>query len=282
LAKRQKGTERGISPFPSVSAVSAISLAGLLASMAFITDHPAKTLTEDAEEATDPYAYAMTTEYRAAKEREAAREKVEALAFRERADAYAEEAIKAAESEYRERSEAARGSRSGGVEAAMEGFAYYEIPKECEAQGAAFPEEVQAYAFARCAEGGVDYATVVALIEEESRYFHDLESSSGCLGYMQIIPKWHEGRMEALGVTDPADPCQNIAIGVSFLSELLEEYEGDYGKALTAYNCGPKGAQDNYFSKGIGRNGYAERVMARAEKIRTELSESAREAEPWE
>jgi hypothetical protein len=70
--------------------------------------------------------------------------------------------------------------------------------------------------------------------------------------------------MARLGVTDLFDPYGNVLVGVDYLAELLAEY-GDMGMALTAYNAGPSGAYEYYFSNGIYANEYAEAVLEQSE-----------------
>jgi soluble lytic murein transglycosylase-like protein len=42
-----------------------------------------------------------------------------------------------------------------------------------------------------------------------------------------------------LGIDDPADPAQNLDGGARYLKQMLDQFGGDYGKALAAYNEGP-------------------------------------------
>lgn len=60
----------------------------------------------------------------------------------------------------------------------------------------------------------------------------------------------------------PADlsPTENIQYGVAFIAEKLDQYAGNVGAALTAYNAGHD----------TGNREYAEKVMAAAERWRTE------------
>ncbi len=46
---------------------------------------------------------------------------------------------------------------------------------------------------------------VEAIIEKESNWDVDAESACGAIGLMQIMPKWHEERMQRLGVDDLTD-----------------------------------------------------------------------------
>ena len=104
-----------------------------------------------------------------------------------------------------------------------DGFRYYEIPQEYKDAGGCFPEIVQVYLWCECKEYGVDYYTVLALIERESCYRWDKVGDNGnSKGYMQIYEKWHTERMEAEGVTDLFNPYQNIRVGLNCLREIQD------------------------------------------------------------
>lgn len=130
-------------------------------------------------------------------------------------------------------------------------------------------EEVQFHIAYLCEEANIPAGVVIAMIERESYYTADAVGDNGnALGYLQIWEKWHSDRMERLGVTDLLDPIENITVGVDILAELLAKYDGNIEMALTAYNCGPTGAYNNYFSKGIYANDYAERVLEICQELR--------------
>ncbi len=81
-------------------------------------------------------------------------------------------------------------SADWGAEVYEEGFRYYEIPQEYKDAGGCFPEIVQVYLWCECKEYGVDYYTVLALIERESGYHWDKVGDNGnSKGYMQIYEK---------------------------------------------------------------------------------------------
>ena len=112
-------------------------------------------------------------------------------------------------------------SADWGAEVYEEGFRYYEIPQEYKDAGGCFPEIVQVYLWCECKEYGVDYYTVLALIERESGYHWDKVGDNGnSKGYMQIYEKWHTERMEVEGVTDLFNPYQNIRVGLNCLREI--------------------------------------------------------------
>lgn len=154
----------------------------------------------------------------------------------------------------------------------LQGWKPYTVPEEYQRTGGAFPEVMQKYTYIICNQNGVDYAVVLALIETESGYKWDAEGEKADTGYMQIMQKWHEDRMERLNAGDLLNPFQNVRVGVDFLAELLERYGGSYEKALTAYQYGARGADELFFSEGRECSQYAEDVLAAADRIRTEVA----------
>ena len=90
----------------------------------------------------------------------------------------------------------------------------------------------------------LDPQLVRAIIYHESRYEESaVNSSTSATGLMQLIPKWHKARAEALGVTDLTDPYGNILTGCDLLNELLANYP--YSYALDLYAGGYNYAQQN-------------------------------------
>jgi len=99
--------------------------------------------------------------------------------------------------------------------------------------------ELQLHIIHTCEEKQIDPAIVVAMAFRESTYNTKAVGDGGdSLGLLQIQPYWHSERMNRLGCTDLLDPFQNVTVGVDYLCELLNRYDGDMAKALTAYNRG--------------------------------------------
>lgn len=158
-----------------------------------------------------------------------------------------------------------------GWENDLSDFKQYKIPEEYTADGGYFPDIMQQYTFTICKQNGIEYAKVLALIETESAYKWDAIGNADDVGYMQIIQKYHNDRMERLQCYNLLDPFQNIRVGVDYLAELLEKYNGDYEKVFTAYQCGTYGAYKYWFSAGVNASPYAKQVIERADRIEAEL-----------
>lgn len=118
----------------------------------------------------------------------------------------------------------------------------------------------------------IDPAIVFAMIERESSFRADVIGDNGkSFGLMQIMKHHHEDRMEKLGVTDLLDEYQNVMVGIDFLAELIDRYDGNVEMALVAYNMGASGANKNCFSKGIYSSTYSKAVMERCQDLNESL-----------
>ena len=63
---------------------------------------------------------------------------------------------------------------------------------------------------------------------------------SGALGIAQIMPD--SARQPGFGIDpieDRLDPEQSLRFGAQYLRAMLDRYDGDYARALAAYNAGP-------------------------------------------
>ena len=109
--------------------------------------------------------------------------------------------------------------------------------------------ETQAFLRSACEEAGITYELALAVIRQETEFRNVVGDNGDSIGYMQIQPRWHEERMERLGVTDLADPYSNFRVGCDFLAELLEKYTLE--EVLTAYNSG-KAGQSEYATSVMG------------------------------
>ena len=86
---------------------------------------------------------------------------------------------------------------------------------------------------------------VLAVIRQESEFDQRANSYVGAKGLMQLMT--YTAKLVAKQARLPysksrltADPDYNLKLGSYYLASLLEEYEGSYPFALSAYNAGPK------------------------------------------
>ncbi len=90
----------------------------------------------------------------------------------------------------------------------------------------------------------VDPLLVAAIIATESSFRDRAVSASGAVGLMQLRPFVADDVAERLDFewSTPhslSSPAINVRLGIQYYKELMDRFEGDTAKALTAYNYGP-------------------------------------------
>ena len=86
---------------------------------------------------------------------------------------------------------------------------------------------------------GVDPEIFSRLVAKESGWNPNARGAAGEIGYTQPLKETAEN--PGLGVTplrDRSDPVDNLRFGAEYLGALVQYYDGDYNKALMAYNGG--------------------------------------------
>ncbi|MEG1254568.1 lytic transglycosylase domain-containing protein [Clostridium sp.] len=107
-----------------------------------------------------------------------------------------------------------------------------------------FPLEYKKNIIEYSQEYNVDPNLVAAVINTESKFLMDANSSKGAVGLMQIMPetgKWIGENLEIENFTTDMirDPVVNIRMGCWYLNKLSEDFNGEYTLILASYNGGP-------------------------------------------
>jgi soluble lytic murein transglycosylase len=96
---------------------------------------------------------------------------------------------------------------------------------------------------------GVDEYLVYSVIREESRFRKDVVSPADAVGLMQLIPPTAKRVANQIGITGFTTemltiPRINIEMGIYYLKQVLDKFNGDVELALASYNAGPSRAAD--------------------------------------
>ena len=142
---------------------------------------------------------------------------------------------------------------------------YFDVP---------LSEPYQDHIFNLCEKYEIAPEIIVAMIERESNYNASAVGDDGkSVGLMQIQEHNHYDRIERLGVTNLFDPVDNVEVGIDYLAQCIKRNGGNIEMALMAYNAGQKGAETNYFSKGIYSNAYSQKVLEIAQRLKEGMIE---------
>lgn len=111
---------------------------------------------------------------------------------------------------------------------------------------AALDPETQWDIYRLCDYQESPFCFLMAIAARETGFDSQATGDNGnSKGMMQINTRWHTGRMEALGVTDLADPVQCAAVAMDYLKELEAQhgFPPESEALLMAYNMGPGNAK---------------------------------------
>lgn len=119
----------------------------------------------------------------------------------------------------------------------------------------------------------------IATIAQESKFYR-MDEYEGALGLMQLLPYYHRERLFCCLEEDERysdelffDPRLNIMAGLDYLSQLIDECDGDVTYALMSYNQGPSSARKTYLKSGITSH-YAANILELSGVLSSILSES--------
>ncbi|MGB1086947.1 MAG: transglycosylase SLT domain-containing protein [Alphaproteobacteria bacterium] len=87
-------------------------------------------------------------------------------------------------------------------------------------------------------------ALIYAIQRQESAFKVDAKSHAGARGLMQLMPGTARLVAKNIGITYRPegllnDPAYNLLLGASYLSQMIERFDGSYILAIAAYNAGP-------------------------------------------
>jgi soluble lytic murein transglycosylase-like protein len=118
-------------------------------------------------------------------------------------------------------------------------------------------EEWVSAAHVASARMGVDPLVVLAVIAVESGFNPNAQSRAGAQGLMQVVPKYHEDKLEEHGGTGAVfDPTVNILVGTRILEQYIRRM-GSLEAGLQRYN----GASSDATAR------YAHKVLAERERL---------------
>ena len=131
----------------------------------------------------------------------------------------------------------------------------------------------QKYIDGKCKSYGISTNVVMGCIRTESNFQTQIMGDNGkAYGLMQVQKQWHRERMKKVGATNLLDPYDNVAVGIDYLAELYKIYNGNWHKALMAYNGGHAYCKRR-LRMGLVNSPYSRRVMNYAEDFKKERND---------
>ena len=120
----------------------------------------------------------------------------------------------------------------------------------------------------------VDYRLVLAVMDAESNFRHDVVSEAGAIGIMQVKPIVAREFSDEVGIPYERDvlhcPHANVRFGVYYLSWLSRHYDNEYA-ILYAYNVGYTRARQNMQRNSEPKTWFTRKVMEEYERNRSRL-----------
>jgi len=112
---------------------------------------------------------------------------------------------------------------------------------------------------------GIDPKVAFSLVSVESDFVHNAVSPVGARGLTQLMPSTARFFDPKIDRADLFDPETNLHIGFRFLKELIQKYNGNIDRALSAYNRGPAIVDKVVEDSGDPSNGYSDAVLRGAQ-----------------
>ncbi|MBP2674480.1 MAG: Lytic transglycosylase catalytic, partial [Deltaproteobacteria bacterium] len=114
-------------------------------------------------------------------------------------------------------------------------------------------------------QSGIDPLVLHAIIRQESSFQADALSSAGAVGLMQLMPRTaaDTARREKLPKPRRSDltrPELNVRLGASYFARLVKGFDGDYIRAVAAYNAGEQAVNRWWEASGGDSAVFLERI----------------------
>ena len=155
------------------------------------------------------------------------------------------------------------------TETEVKDITYFDVP---------LSHSLQRYIYEVCVDENVPVTLAMAMIERESDFDQDAIGSTDDYGLMQINKINHEMLKEEYRAADMLNPYQNVFCGIKIIGSYIEKYEGDYGKALMAYNMGDYGARKAW-DNGITSTSYSKAILELMSDYEKEVKDHAENAD---
>ncbi|RDY21398.1 lytic transglycosylase domain-containing protein [Criibacterium bergeronii] len=130
---------------------------------------------------------------------------------------------------------------------------------------------LQDYLYEVCADEEVPITLILAMIETESNFNPEIISSTNDYGLMQLNKINHEWLNQEFRAADMLNPYQNVFCGTKVIASYVRKYDGDFNKALMAYNMGDFGA-NRAWDNGITSTKYSEKILDLMKKYEVEIN----------
>jgi soluble lytic murein transglycosylase-like protein len=135
-------------------------------------------------------------------------------------------------------------------------------PLECD-----LPVELQEFTYYLCKAYCLDFDFAMAVMYTESNFNPDAISNTNDSGLMQINACNYAELSSTLGITDFAEPYQNIRAGLYILRRLFEKYN-EPSMVCMAYNMGEYGASV-LWDNGVYATDYSQKVIAKTSEYKS-------------
>jgi soluble lytic murein transglycosylase-like protein len=109
----------------------------------------------------------------------------------------------------------------------------------------------------------LDPLLIVAVIAVESRFNPVAQSESGAMGLMQVIPRFHAEKFDALRHSSVLDPRANIQVGARILKEYIAR-GGTEPAGLQLYNGAPGDPEAAYSTRVLAERQWLKDALRRA------------------